>query len=189
MFSVFSRSLGGHLSCGGLRRTFSSAKGGSAAQALLGLRRLAKFHSGELQPHLQEVCTLCGPAVLALRSNTSRMCMVLVQVEATAYKKSRASEQWPCTLVLLAADCRGHAVGFARVHWIQLICKKHAQELSCKFERLLDGGVTALLPPLAQRLGEVSRAGRKTFVAAAADATISCLMRNLSPLKASRGPC
>lgn len=49
----------------------------------------------------------------------------------------------------------------------------------------MDGAADPLCTALIQRSGEVSKAGRMTFLAAAADATIDCIAKNLSPTKAS----
>ena len=49
-------------------------------QAIMDLRRLVKYHSSDLQSLLPDLCRLLRPAVLALRSNTSRMSMTLIQV-------------------------------------------------------------------------------------------------------------
>ena len=54
------------------------------------------------------------------------------------------------------------------------------QEMAATFGRSLDASLDIFLQALAQRSGEVSTAGRETFLATVADATISCLIQNLS---------
>lgn len=50
----------------------------------------------------------------------------------------------------------------------------------------MDSSIAAIFPPLAQRSGEVSAAGRDTFLASVADSTIDKLLQNVTLQKVSR---
>lgn len=62
------------------------------------------------------------------------------------------------------------------------------QEMSTALKATLEVGLELLLPPLVQRAGEVSNAGRETFLAATADATIKCFSAHMTPSKVCNKP-
>lgn len=103
--------------------------------SLMDLRRLVKYHSKEVQMQVGGIYRLLAPSVSALRSNTSKMCMTLIQ------------------------------------------------EMARKYGPGMDAGLEHLIPVLAQRSGEVSSAGRETFLATLADSTILELITHLTPIK------
>ncbi len=59
------------------------------------------------------------------------------------------------------------------------------QELAASAGRALEPQTEHLIPPLARRAGEVSTAGRDTFLATMADQTLSAIVENLSETRVS----
>ena len=55
--------------------------------------------------------------------------------------------------------------------------------MAARFGRALDADLPVIVTPLVQRAGEVSTAGRDTFLAAVADDTLAAIVMHLTPSK------
>ncbi|KAK9817952.1 hypothetical protein WJX72_004805 [[Myrmecia] bisecta] len=104
-------------------------------EALLNARRLVKHHPSCVQAQLHTFVLTVVPSVEALRSITSKNCMMLLQ------------------------------------------------EMFLFMGRALDGELEHVVPTLAKKAGEVSNAGRDTFLACEADKTLAEMVESLSEAK------
>ena len=183
-------------------------------QALLDCRRLVAHHSGSLTGSVHALVMAVLPAVDALRSQTSRDALALLQVGASrpcvshwlcapaspALLSLLYKWEWPGRfrttqygMFLHSASVLGQSCSLlaappqTQVGRTLTAALESTQEMTQALgARVLDAELEHMVPVLLKKAGEMSQAGRETFLAAEASLALTTMAEGLTTAKVPR---